>query len=78
MASSKIKVTKLGIFFSVIMISILFYGYAQAVIAPQSALGSLTSSGYGFVFWSLLVISLFVLFDFLAKKYSKVVFFYSE
>ncbi len=78
MASSKIKVTKLGVFFSIIMITILFYGYAQAVIAPQSALGSFTSSGYGFVFWSLLVTSPFALLEFLAKKYSKVVFFYSE
>lgn len=78
LAPSKIKVTKLGICLSVIMISILFYGYAQAIFAPQSALGSLTSSWYGFFFWSLLVISLFILLEFLATRYSKVIFFDSE
>ncbi|GIU36129.1 hypothetical protein TUM4644_37190 [Shewanella colwelliana] len=66
---SKIHFTKFGLCFYSIIVLVMFYGFAQSTLSPDSALGALTTSTYGLLAWSFLVASIAGILELVLKKY---------
>ncbi|RYV01538.1 hypothetical protein SOPP22_14235 [Shewanella sp. OPT22] len=74
---SKINITKFGLCFYLAMVLTLFYGYAQSTLAPQSILGEFTTTTFGFIVWSLVIIGVAGLLEYGFKKYGIKTLYYS-